>query len=82
MEANNAFTLHRRRGVYVFSVAFLLVGVFSFRMDLLGQTLLRLAASEAEATVEAVSPVVFPSDSLIEAVLRHPRRVQPLPPAM
>ena len=80
MEANNAFTLHRRRGAYVFSVAFFLVGVFSFRIDLLGQRLLRLAASEAEATVEAESPVVFPSDSLIEAVLRHPRRVQPLPP--
>ena len=82
MEANNAFTLHRRRGAYVFSVAFLLAGVFSFRMDLLGQTLLRPAASEAEATVEAESQavLVFPSDSLIEAVLRHPRRVQPLPP--
>ena len=84
MEANNAFTIHRRRGAYVFSVAFLLAGVFSFRMDLLGQTLLSLASPEEKTAVETESPAVVapvvPSDSLIEAVLKHPRRVQPVPP--
>ena len=82
MEANNAFTIHRRRGAYAFSLAFLLAGVFSFRMDLLGQTLLSPAASEAETVVETEAPValVVPPDSVIEAVLRHPKRVQPVPP--
>lgn len=82
MEANNAFTIHRRRGVYVFSLAFLLAGVFSFRMDLLGQTSLRPDSSEAKIAIEAEAPAtpVAPSDSMIEAALRHPKRVQPVPP--
>jgi hypothetical protein len=68
----------------VFSAAFFLAGVFSFSMDLLGQTLLRPAASEAETATGGESegtatPVVLP-DSLVEAVLRHPRRARPVPP--
>ncbi len=82
MDPRDPFTLRPQLGAYIFTLLFLFTGVFSFRGDLLGNTFPGVFA--AEATVEADTlafaemPVIPPS--VLEEVLRNPRKVKPLPP--
>lgn len=79
--------INRRLGVYAFAVLTLLAGVFFLRQDLLGQASSPPAVPEggeaslalSETTSVGAAPAV--PDSAIEAALRNPKAVPPIPPA-
>ena len=91
MENRNVM-INRQVGVYALAVLALLAGVFFLRKDLLGKTLLSsapsledtVATTDSAAVEDAETPVfvpVVPPDSAIEAALRNPKKVEPVPPS-
>ncbi len=82
MDHRDPLTLRPQLGAYIFSLLFLFTGVFSFRKDLLGKTFPGMFATvettvDADTLAMAETPVVPPS--VLEEVLRNPRKVKPLP---
>lgn len=87
---NRYFTMiNRRVGVYALVVLALLAGVFFVRKDLLGKTVPNPATPSEDTVALTDSAVaakslgmvpIIPPDSAIEAALRNPKKVQPVPP--
>ena len=86
MENNKRVTINHRLGVYALAVLSPLAGFFFLREDIQGKTPATAETdSAAVVTGDPAPPAppapVIPADSAVEATLRNPRAVEPVPSA-
>lgn len=89
MDPRNYITPRPKLGAYIFALLFVFTGVFSIKGDLMGKAapsasndLLpeAIEAADIEMGLEESAPAL--SKEAIEAALKAPRKVEPLPPTL